>query len=157
VPDFHTTNEASDRLTQLRPMPSRDKQLGMSDLRTHRLKRAFLAGAIADGVAVPLMLVPQVSRAFFGVESLGGAYGFAMGYGASMMAGWTALLIWARQRPLERAFVAPLTAAAVLGLVVTEVVAFAAGVAPLAPVAAVWALQACLLWFFIGAWRTPGG
>jgi len=45
-----------------------------------------------------------------------------MGYAASLMLGWTALLIWAFRRPLERKVVAATTFVVVCGLLLTEIV-----------------------------------
>ena len=78
----------------------------MDDRRTRLLRTAFLAGAVTDALAVVPMVCPPVARLVWGFEDAGGAYRFAMGYGASLMLAWTGLLLWAHRRPLERAFVA---------------------------------------------------
>lgn len=46
---------------------------------------------------------------------------------ASLMLGWTALLLSAYQRPLERRFVAALTVLVIYGLVATEIAAVVGG------------------------------
>ena len=84
------------------------------------LRTAFLAGAITDAFAVVPLLVPAMARLLWGFEDVDGAYRFVAGYAASLMAAWTGLLLWARARPLERAFVAPLTVFVIYGLVATE-------------------------------------
>jgi hypothetical protein len=97
------------------------------------LKIAFLVGAGSDGLAAVAMLVPALSQPVWGLSGLSGEYRFAMGYGASLMAGWTALLCWAARRPLERRFVALLTVVPVLaGLVLTELFALGTGLVVLA-------------------------
>ncbi len=53
-----------------------------------------------------------------------------MGYGASLMAAWTALLLWAYRSPIARAFVAPLTILVIYGLAATKVAAVVSGVIP---------------------------
>lgn len=58
------------------------------------LKASYLAGAIADGILVILFLIP--SR--MGVPG----YRYPMGLAASLMSGWTLLLIWGYQDPVER-------------------------------------------------------
>jgi hypothetical protein len=58
--------------------------------------------AIADGVATVRMLFP---RPAYGTE-----YRYALGLAASLMMGWTFLLLWADRRPLERKGVVLLTA-----------------------------------------------
>jgi hypothetical protein len=65
------------------------------------LRVAFLAGAVTDAFALAPMLVPPLGRLLWGFEDHSGAYRFAMGYGASLMLGWTALSL-ASRRPLER-------------------------------------------------------
>ena len=73
------------------------------------LKTAFLAGAVTDALALFPMLIPPLATLLWGFDQPTGAYRFAMGYGASLMLGWTALLVWAYQCPLERRVVAALT------------------------------------------------
>lgn len=123
--------------------------------RVHLLRTAFLAGAVTDAFALVPMLVPPAARLLWGFEDLGGSYRFAMSYAASLMLGWTALLLWAYQRPLERDFVAVLTVIVIYGLIATEVVAVVSG--HLAPwrMIPTWCLQAALLALFAGAYHSP--
>jgi hypothetical protein len=118
---------------------------------------AFLAGAITDAFALAPMLVPSLGRLLWGFEDQGGAYRFAMGYGASLMLGWTALLLWAYRRPLERRFVAALTVVVIYGLVATEVAAVFGGHVRLARMIPTWVLQAALLALFATAYHRPAG
>jgi hypothetical protein len=81
------------------------------------LRLAFAFGAIIDAVALLPMLVPVFAKLLWG-KKIGGfeEYFFAQGYRASLMLGckkkkgWTLLLVWAYQAPLERRVVALLTA-----------------------------------------------
>lgn len=68
------------------------------------LKACFLIGAVTDGLAVVPMLSPRVGTMLFGGDfgRLGVEYRYAMGIGASLMAGWTALLLWGSIKPVER-------------------------------------------------------
>jgi hypothetical protein len=127
----------------------------MDDRRARLLRAAFLAGAMTDALALVPMLSPPVARLLWGFEADDGAYRFAMGYGASLMAGWTLLLVWAWRRPIERAFVAALTVFVIYGLVMTEVVAVASGAMPAWRMAPTWALQAGLLGLFETAYHYP--
>jgi hypothetical protein len=127
----------------------------MQERRTRLLRTAFLVGAVTDAAAVVPMLSPPVARLLWGFEDVGGPYRFAMGYGASLMAAWTVLLLWAWQRPLERAFVAALTVFVIYGLVATEVAAVVAGTLPVWRMAPTWALQAVLLGLFATAYHHP--
>ena len=78
-----------------------------------------------------------------------------MGYGASLMAAWTALLLWAYRRPLERSFVAALTVFVIYGLVTTEVVAVLAGHMAASRMVPTWCLQAGLVALFTGGYHYP--
>ena len=78
----------------------------MHERQERLLRTAFALGAITDALALLPMLSPRLSALLWGLEEQGGAYGFAMGYAASLMLGWTVLLIWAHRRPVERSFVA---------------------------------------------------
>ena len=126
------------------------------DERRERLLRAaFLVGAVTDAAALGPMLFPPLARILWGFEDPTGAYRFAMGYGASLMLGWTALLVWACRRPIERAFVAPLTVLVIYGLVATEIAAVAAGTLPAWRMAPTWVLQAGLVALFASAYHYP--
>jgi len=116
------------------------------------LRTAFLAGAITDAGALLPMVVPRYADLLWGVRDATWSYRFAMGYGASLMVGWTALLIWAYRRPLERRFVAPLTALVILGLILTEAVAVHSGGLEARRLIPTWCLQVLLLVLFTVAY-----
>ncbi len=119
------------------------------------LRTAFLAGAVTDALAILPMLVPQLAKLLWGFDDASGSYRFAMGYGASLMLGWTALLVWAYQRPLERQVVAALTVLVIYGLVTTEIVAVLSGALPAWRMVPTWLLQAALLGLFAGGFHYP--
>jgi hypothetical protein len=119
------------------------------------LRTAFLVGAITDAAAVLPMLAPPLARFLWGFDAASGDYRFAMGYAASLMAGWTGLLVWAYQRPLERKIVAALTVFVVYGLIATEIVAVATGALAAWRMVPTWCLQAALLALFISAYHYP--
>lgn len=127
----------------------------MADRQEQMLRTAFVVGAVTDALALVPMLFPSMARLLWGFDDPSGSYRFAMGYGASLMLGWTALLVWAARRPLERRFVAPLTVLVIYGLVVTEVAAVHAGTLSAARLAPTWVLQAVLLVLFAGAYHAP--
>ncbi len=123
--------------------------------RVKLLRVAFIAGAITDGAALLPMLFPAFASLFWGIDDVSGSYRFAMGYGAALMLGWTALLAWASRRPVERRFVAALTVLVIWGLVLAEIAAVhssAIGVARMAPT---WCLQSVLLVLFVFAYHFP--
>ena len=115
------------------------------------LQTAFLAGAITDAGALVPMLSPRFADLLWGLNESSGAVRFAMHYGASLMLGWTILLLWAYRRPLERRAVAAFTAVVIAGLVVAEVCAVLAGVVRAGRLVPTWVLQAVLLSLFVTA------
>ena len=117
------------------------------------LRIAFLAGALTDALALLPMLAPPLAALLWGFEDVSGAYQFAMGYGASLMLGWTVLLLWAYQRPIERRFVAALTVLVIYGLVATEVIAVLSGRLALWRMLPTWCLQGMLLVLFAGGFH----
>lgn len=58
---------------------------------------------------------------------LGDDYRYAIGMGAPLMLGWTALLLWAGRKPLERTGILPITLLVVLGEVLMQVWGLAVG------------------------------
>ena len=94
------------------------------------LRISYWAGAILDALAALSMLSPEVFAATNGLQNFhpGIEYRYAMGMGASLMLGWTALLLWADRKPLERKGVLLITLLpVVLGLALNEFVAVRGG------------------------------
>lgn len=99
------------------------------------------------------MLFSPLASLVWGFRDVSGSYRFAMGYGASLMLGWTGLLLWASRRPLERRFVAVLTILVIGGLILTEVVAVVSGALEARRMVPTWCLQALLFILFAGAYH----
>jgi hypothetical protein len=95
--------------------------MGMEKKAIIWLKVGFIAGAVVDALALLPMLIPRAAKIFWGFSAFTGMYYFAQGMGASLMLGWTLLLLWAYRKPLERRFVALLTDIVVIGIVMTEI------------------------------------
>jgi len=127
----------------------------MDDRHARLLRHAFLVGAVTDALALLPMSSPPLARVLWGFEDVSGAYRFAMGYGAALMLGWTALLLWAYRRPLERRGVAALTVLVIYGLVTAEIVAVASGDMAAWRMIPTWCLQAVLLGLFVTAYHFP--
>jgi hypothetical protein len=121
-------------------MPSQEKVL----------RAAFLAGAVTDALALVPMLIPSFAKLVWGFDQFPVGYLFAMRYAASLMLGWTALLVWAYQRPVQRRAVAALTILVICGLVVTEIVAVLSSQLTVWRMLPTWCLQAALTGLF--AW-----
>ena len=78
------------------------------------LRISYWVGAVSDGFATYRMLFPKIAH---GVE-----YRYALGLAASLMLGWTILLIWADRKPLDRKGVLLITALPVVsGLLLVEI------------------------------------
>ncbi|NNL68456.1 MAG: hypothetical protein HKO70_00665 [Acidimicrobiia bacterium] len=87
------------------------------------LKASYIVGAVADGLVGVLMLLPGRM----------GEPGFryAMGLGASLMFGWTVLLLWGYRKPMERRGILLITVFPVIsGLVATGLWAAITGFLP---------------------------
>ncbi len=88
------------------------------------LRISYWVGVVADGFATYRMLFPKIAQ--------GAEYRYALGLGASLMLGWTLLLIWADRKPVARKGVLLLTIFPVIsGLLLAEVYAVLSGVVPL--------------------------
>ncbi|MBI4733389.1 MAG: hypothetical protein HY779_00945 [Rubrobacteridae bacterium] len=117
------------------------------------LKIAFIVGAITDALALLPMLIQPLAKLLWGFDDVSVSYRFAMGYGASLMLGWTILLVWAYQKPLERKAVAALTVLVIYGLVLTEIIAVFSGYLEVWRMLPTWALQAMLLCLFASGYH----
>ncbi len=87
---------------------------------------AFLVGAVTDGLAIIPMLSSRVGLALFGGDSSRNSskHRYAMGIAASLMAGWTLLLLWGAANPIERRDILLLTVFPVItGIVIATVFA----------------------------------
>ncbi len=83
------------------------------------LKASFVAGAIADAIVAVLMLIPS---------RMGEAdFRYPMGLAASLMFGWTLLLVWGYQKPVDRKGVLLLTIVVILGLMASGAYQVATG------------------------------
>ena len=115
----------------------------------------FIIGAVLDGLVAVVMLVPSLEALVFGFDEpvLDSGYRFAMTFGAALMIGWTALLVWAAAKPVDRRAVAPLTMLVVAGLMFAEFHGMASGFLPAIHTWALLILQVALLAGFALAYR----
>jgi hypothetical protein len=116
-------------------------------------------GAAVDLIATVALLSPSLSETMLGVSGIPvtPALLYAMRTGAALMLGWTALLLWASVRPVERRGVILLTVVPVIaGLVLTELAAIQSGFIALASVAPLLVMQALLGGFGLAIWRATG-
>lgn len=119
--------------------------------KTILLRISYWFGAITDGVMVIAMLFPSVGGAMLGIDNFnpGKEYRYAMMIGASLMLGWTVLLIWADRKPLERKGIILITAIpVVIGLVLAGIFAVSVGMVKVGSMIPTWILQTILLILF---------
>jgi hypothetical protein len=122
------------------------------DTATTMLRISFLVGAITDGLAIIPMAFPGIGSALFGGDftRLGAEYRYAMGIGASLMAGWTALLIWGAINPIERRDILILTLFPVIaGIIAATIMAVRNGVVLLTRVIPLWIHLGCMSILFV--------
>lgn len=110
-------------------------------------KKMFIIGAVLDGLVAIVMLVPSLEALAWGFDEpvLDLGFRFAMAFGAALMVGWTALLVWAAAKPVDRRAVAPLTMLVVAGLMCAESLGMASGFLPAIRVWALLIFQMALL------------
>lgn len=123
----------------------------------HKLLRiSYWAGAIVDGFAALAMIFPALGKKIFGLTDFapGPDYTFAMGMGASLMLGWTALLLWADRDPLARKGILLLTVFPVIfGIVIAEIMAVRSGLIAVRWMTPLWVMQAMLSILFIFSYQ----
>jgi peptidoglycan/LPS O-acetylase OafA/YrhL len=105
------------------------------------LKLSFLVGAVVDAVAGVLILVPtQMGETEFR---------YSMGLAASLMFGWTLLMLWGYRSPVERKGILPLTIFPVIaGILASNVFQGVVSVFPVARVVATLVLGVGLMALF---------
>lgn len=81
------------------------------DKRILMLRFSYWTGAVLDALWVIPMLFPQVGGRLFGLKNFNpdGKFRYVSACGAALMLGWTALLLWADRKPVERRGVLLLT------------------------------------------------
>lgn len=121
------------------------------------LRISYWVGAVVDAAAAVQMLWPPLFGFGMGLPDFnpGADYRYAMGMGASLMLGWTALLLWADRKPMERRGVLPLTVFPVIaGLASNQARGVWVGFLPALAVLPIWALQVGLGALFLASyWR----
>ena len=123
------------------------------------LRISFWVGAITDAVAGVAMLCPSLIAFAYGLDNFnpGAEYRYAMGLAAALMFGWTALLIWADRKPLERKGILLITVfPAIIGLMAAEAYAVKSGFISLGEMAPTWIYQAFLIWLFLYSYFKAG-
>ena len=112
---------------------------------------SYWFGGVLDGLMVVPMLCPRIGGIMFGIDNFnpGNDYKYAMMVGASLMLGWTVLLIWADRKPVERKGVIMITVIpVVIGLILAGSFAVYCGLIKIDKMIPTWIIQSTLLILF---------
>ncbi|TAL59482.1 MAG: hypothetical protein EPN88_17240 [Bacteroidetes bacterium] len=123
-----------------------------NDTKIKLLKIAFWIGAITDALAAIIMIFPQLRTYIFGSDnfSITSEYRYALGLGASLMVGWTILLIWGSFKPLERRGLLIITVFPVItGIVIAQIYAVCSGYIHLTKIFPIWIHLSLVSAFYI--------
>ena len=115
------------------------------------LRISYWLGAVLDGLMVIPMLCPRIGGIMFGIDNFnpGNDYKYAMMVSASLMLGWTVLLIWADRKPIERKGVIMITVIpVVVGLILAGTFAVYCGLIKIEKMIPTWIIQLTLLILF---------
>lgn len=114
------------------------------------LRVSFWLGAILDAIAAIQLMLPEIWLNFYGLSAqTSPILTYALATGATLMWGWTALLIWADRKPLERKGVLLLTVIPVVGLALNNVYAATSGLSSIQSMAPTLTLQCVLAGLFL--------
>ena len=116
------------------------------------LRVCYWIGAVADAISAVVILLPTLGGSMYGIPDFnpGYEYRYAMGMGASLMIGWTFLLIWADRSPIERRGVLLLTVFPVLfGLIITGIYAVATGIITADRMIPTWIFQGLIMGLYL--------
>jgi hypothetical protein len=116
------------------------------------LRVCYWVGAVADAVSAIIMLFPKLGGSMYGIADFnpGYEYRYAMGLGASLMIGWTFLLIWADRRPVERRGVLLLTVFPVLfGIIITGIYSVVIGLISADKMVPTWIFQGLITGLYL--------
>lgn len=115
------------------------------------LRVSFWVGVIIDGIVAIQLLLPEFWASFNGLASYkpNESLNFSLGIASALMWGWTALLIWADRKPLERKAILLLTTFPVIfGMVLNNVYAISSGLIAIKSILPTLLIQCVLAAFF---------
>jgi len=120
--------------------------MNQSNKRIIFIKTSYWIGILADALWAVGLIIPSVFGLLLGNPEFNPdiQVRLIMGIGGSLMTGWTFLLIWAVQKPIERRIVALLTAfPVVFGIFIVTLLGYLAG-----NTANIWILLKTIILFF---------
>ncbi len=125
--------------------------------KTTWLRISYWTGAIIDAFAALPMLFPSIAGKTMGLNNFNPSleYRYAMYMGASLMLGWTVLLLWADRKPVERKGVLLITVVPVIaGMVLANIFAVSSGLVDIRNMAVRWVTQGTLTVLFLYSYFT---
>jgi hypothetical protein len=123
------------------------------------IKICFYIGAVIDFIAMLPLLFPGLAVIMFGLNPhvFSEEYLYVSRIGASLMAGWTILLVWGSLKPVERKGLLLITVCPVLaGLIVSSILVVASGFIKLQFILPLWILYAVIVPMYIAAYMIAG-
>lgn len=119
------------------------------------IKTCYYIGVAADLVATIPLIFPEIAKIMFGLNNfnVGNDYLYASRIGASLMFGWTLLLLWGSFKPIERKGILLLTVFPVLfGLLVSSFLVVISGFIELKFMVPLWIFYALIIPLYIFAY-----
>lgn len=114
------------------------------------LRTSYWVGAIVDLVAGLIMIFPGLYALFNGLPGFTATPAFRniAGMGAPLMLGWTALLIWADRKPVERKAILLITLIPIIGNAINQILSVLSGAIEISVAIPQWILQFLLILMF---------
>jgi len=116
------------------------------------LRISYWAGAVLDALTAIPLLFPSVGVALFGLAGYipTPEFNYVSYIGASLMIGWTVLLVWADRKPLERKGILLITVfPVIIGLAVSGIYLLVSGIVIGSTIIPTFILQTCLTALFL--------
>jgi len=116
------------------------------------LRVSYVVGAVIDALAAIALLFPAIQGVMYNIPDFKvtpviNNFSYT---GASLMLGWTVLLIWAGRKPLERKGILLITVFPVVaGIACSGIYLVSAGIVPLISVIPTLIMQVCIAGLFL--------
>jgi len=124
-------------------------------LKSGFIRTCYYIGALADLIATLPLIFPDLAKLMFVLDSSG--YLYVSRIGASLMLGWTSLLLWGSYKPIERRGILLLTVFPVLiGLLISSILAVNSGFIETKFIIPLWIFYAIIIPLYIYAYILAG-
>ena len=116
---------------------------------------SYWIGIIADAISAIILLSPELAKSAFGLTniSIGAEYLYVSRIAASLMIGWTFLLLWADRKPIERRDILLLTIfPVVVGIMISGFFAVDSEFIPIQNILPLWIFNIVLILIYISSY-----